>query len=187
MPLRIWPCALAYLALACSEADDASEEPSKLELLTWWSQPTELAAIEAVIDVHKAKYPDVDIEVLGSDNQDTLGSDVQNRLADGNPPTAFQANLGGNALGWAESAQDLSDRAAAWSSHFDASILERLTADGKLVGVPLALTRQNNAYYNQAKLEQLGLDVPAGRVGFAAWLAALGELGYTRPLCMGDK
>jgi len=112
---------------------------------------------------------------------------VQNRLADGNPPTAFQANLGGNALKWAESAQDLSQRAESWSSHFDASILERLTTDGKLVGVPLALTRQNNAYYNLALLEELALDVPEGRSGFDAWLTTLSELGYTRPLCMGDK
>jgi glucose/mannose transport system substrate-binding protein len=186
MPSRIWPCALVCLALACSDADE-SEEPSKLELLTWWSQPTELAAIQAVIDLHEAKYPSVDIEVLGSDNQDTLGGDVQNRLAEGNPPTAFQANLGGNALKWAESAQDLSARAAAWSSHFDASILERLTVDGKLVGVPLALTRQNNAYYNLALLERLDLQVPRGRSEFDAWLAALAEIGYTHPLCMGDK
>jgi glucose/mannose transport system substrate-binding protein len=184
---RCWRYALPCLALGCSDPDEPSE-PKKLELLTWWSQPTELSAIQAVIDVHATRHPHVEVEVLKSDNLDTLGSDVQNRLAEGDPPTAFQANLGENALKWAESAQDLSERSAAWADHFDAGILERLMdADGKLVGVPLALTRQNNAYYNLAMLEQLELDIPEGRDELDAWLAALGELGFLHPLCMGDQ
>ncbi len=180
-------CALALGTLGCS-SDSTGDETStgKLELLTWWSQPSELDAIDAVIAVHNAKYPGVDIDVHSSMSQGTMTTDVETRLAEGTPPTAFQANLGGNALQWAESSQDLSDRAASWKSGFQDSILERLTADGKLIGVPLALTRQNNAYYNVKLLNELELEVPEGREGFDAWLAALGELGYTHPLCMGD-
>lgn len=176
---------VALAALGCSSADE--DDAARVELLTWWSQPSELDAINAAIDVHRRSHPGVQIKVHQSDKQGTLGNDVQRRLAQGTPPTAFQANLGGNALQWAESAQDLGARATAWESAFDARILERLTVDGKLIGVPLALTRQNNAYYNLKLLRELDLEVPVGREGFDAWLQALTEKGYTHPLCIGDQ
>jgi glucose/mannose transport system substrate-binding protein len=172
------------LALGCSDAETADD--SKLELLTWWQQRSELDAIDAVIAVHNQSHPDVEVTVNSSKSQGSMTTDVQTRLAEGTPPTAFQANLGGNALQWAESAQDLSSRAESWSGDFQASILERLTVEQQLIGVPLALTRQNNAYYNVALLDELGLDIPEGREELDAWLLELGELGYTHPLCMGD-
>jgi ABC-type glycerol-3-phosphate transport system substrate-binding protein len=144
-------CALALGLWGCSGSGaetDASGDRAHIDVLTWWSQPSELDAIEAVIAVHLAKFPQVEVRVLSSQNQGTLATDVEKGLAEGAPPTAFQANLGGNALQWAESSPDLSERARAWSSEFRETILERLSKDGKLIGVPLALTRQNNAYYN---------------------------------------
>lgn len=183
--LVVSACAFGSVALGCAETGEGSED-GELELLTWWSQESELTAIEAVIAVHRAKHPGVEVEVLQSQDQGSMTKNVQDRLTDGAPPTAFQANLGGNALQWSDTAQALNDRARFWSSAFQDSILERVTKDGELIGVPLALTRQNNAYYNVQLLEQLGLDIPVGRDGLDAWLAALGELGYTHPLCLGD-
>ncbi|HEY6079460.1 MAG TPA: ABC transporter substrate-binding protein [Polyangiaceae bacterium] len=177
--------ALALVALGCSSS--GADDEARVELLTWWKQPSELDAIHAAIDVHRLGHPDVQIKVHTSDTQGTLGNDVQRRLAEGTPPTAFQANLGGNGLQWAESAQDLRPRAMAWEGAFDPSILERLTVDGKLIGVPLALTRQNNAYYNPKLLSELELDIPVGREGFEAWLQSLADMGYTHPLCIGDE
>ncbi len=183
--LIVSACAFGFAALGCAETGGGSEE-GQLELLTWWSQQSELRAINAVIAVHRAKHPGVEVEVLQSQNQASMTKNIQDRLTDGAPPTAFQANLGGNALQWSDTAQALNDRARAWSHAFQDSILERVTKDGELIGVPLALTRQNNAYYNLQLLERLGLDIPVGRAGLDTWLAALGELGYTHPLCLGD-
>jgi glucose/mannose transport system substrate-binding protein len=180
--------ALALATSACSGTDgEAGNEQTTIELLSWWSQESELSAIDAVIDVNRQKHPNVDIRVLKAKSQGAMMSDVRRGLADGTPPTAFQANLGGNAQQWSESAQPLNARAKAWSSAFQDSILERVSANGDLIAVPLALTRQNNAYYNLKLLKQLGLDIPQGRAQFDAWLLALGELGYTHPLCIGDQ
>jgi glucose/mannose transport system substrate-binding protein len=180
--------ALAFATSACSGQDgEAGDERTTLELLTWWSQESELSAIDAVIEVNRRKHPNVDVRVLKAKSQGAMTSDVRRGLADGTPPTAFQANLGGNALQWSESAQPLNARAKAWASAFQDGILERVSADNDLIAVPLALTRQNNAYYNSKRLEQLGLDIPYGREEFDAWLEALGELGYTHPLCIGDQ
>lgn len=180
--------ALSLTCAGCSATDgEANGNQTVLELLTWWSQPSELAAIDAVIAVNAQKHPNVEVRVLTAKNQGAMTSDVRRGLADGTPPTAFQANLGGNTLQWAESAQSLNARAKAWSSAFQDSILERVSYDGDLIAVPLALTRQNNAYYNLKVLKRLGLEIPQGREEFDAWLAALTELGYTHPLCIGDQ
>jgi glucose/mannose transport system substrate-binding protein len=180
--------ALAAASWGCSGTDGEAEGGrTVLDLLTWWSQPSELDAIDAVIAVNHAKHPRVDIRVLKAKSQGAMISDVKRGLADGTPPSAYQANLGGNTLQWAESAQPLNARAKAWSANFQDGILERVSADGQLIAVPLALTRQNNAYYNLKLLKQLGLEIPKGREEFAAWLSALGELGYTHPLCLGDQ
>jgi glucose/mannose transport system substrate-binding protein len=180
--------ALAIVLGGCSGSEgEAGNGEINFDLLTWWSQPSELDAIDAVIAVNTRKHPDVRIKVFKAKSQGAMISDVQSRLADGTPPTAFQANLGGNALQWSESAQPLNARAKAWSKDFQDSILERVSSGGDIIGVPLALTRQNNAYYNLKLLDQLGLDIPVGRDEFSAWLAALAELGYTHPLCIGDQ
>lgn len=179
-------CAFGLVVLGCSDLDSKSQD-NQLELLTWWSQASELAAIRAVIEVHRAEHPDIEVEVLQSQNQGSMTKDVQDRLVDGTPPSAFQANLGGNALQWSETAQTLNDRAQAWSAAFRDSILERVSNAGQLMAVPLALTRQNNAYYNLEVLAELGLDIPVGRAAFDAWLEKLVELGYTHPLCLGDQ
>jgi glucose/mannose transport system substrate-binding protein len=189
-PLRLrslqWlalPLVLASTGCA-SSSDDEGEV--RFDLQTWWSQKSELDAIDAVIAVNQERHPNVHIRVLNSDSQGALQLDVKRGLAEGTPPTAFQANLGGNALQWRDSALPINQRAKAWSSAFQDSILERVTADGALLGVPLALTRQNNAYYNLKLLSQLHLEIPQGRDELDTWLAALAAKGYTHPLCLGD-
>ena len=180
--------ALALAAAGCSGTEgEAAPGEINFDLLTWWSQDSELSAIDAVIDVNARKHPNVKIKVFTAKTQGAMITDVQSRLADGTPPTAYQANLGGNALQWSESAQPLNARAQAWSRNFQDGILERVSSGGDIIGVPLALTRQNNAYYNLKLLKQLGLDIPVGRDELDQWLAALAAQGYTHPLCIGDK
>jgi len=179
---------LSLASAGCSGTDGAADTGQRnLDLSTWWSQKSELDAIDAVIAVNHAKHPDVNITVLTAKSQQAMVSDVQSRLVDGTPPAAFQANLGGNALQWWESALPLNGRAKGWASAFQASILERVSVGHDLIGVPLALTRQNNAYYNLKVLSSLGLDIPKGRDQFESWLAALAAQGYTHPLCFGDQ
>ncbi|HXK18699.1 MAG TPA: ABC transporter substrate-binding protein [Polyangiaceae bacterium] len=180
--------ALSLATAGCSGTDGAADNGQKnLDLATWWSQKSELDAIDAVIAMNHAKHPDVNITVLTAKSLQALGSDVQSRLALGTPPTAFQANLGGNAQQWKESALPLNGRAKRWGADaFQSSILDRVSVGSDIIAVPLALTRQNNAYYNLKVLSSLGLDIPKGRDELETWLAALADKGYTHPLCLGD-
>lgn len=178
--------ALGLGSLGCSGSEDDTDV--NLELLTWWSQDSERDAVKAVITLNNARHPNVHVRVLYADSQQAMARDINLRLADGTPPSAFQANLGGNALQWANRAQGINDRAEAWSGAFQASILERLTdQDGKILGVPVAVTRQNNVYYNKDALAEAGVDIPEGRDGLTDWLATLADKGYTHPICIGDQ
>src|SRR5258706_4779016 len=92
------------LLTACGSSDEAPP-PVKIEVDTWWTGPAELSAINALVDVHKKTHPDVTINVKSSATSNDLVDEIKARLAAGNPPAAFQANLGGNALQWGGGAQ----------------------------------------------------------------------------------
>src|SRR5262249_45174215 len=144
-----------------------------LELATWWTGMSEVGALNALLDVHKAAHPEVTVQIVSVADQQTLQSTIQNRFVNGNPPAAFQANLGGSALAWGTSAQSLNAASAAWSSAFKADVLDQLTYNGNLIGVPLALTRQNAAYWNMKVLGTLTLtnQIPTTIAQFDTWLS----------------
>jgi glucose/mannose transport system substrate-binding protein len=177
-----------HLFTGCS-GGDASEQATetRLELLTWWREPGELAAFDALLAVHEAAHPGAQVIVQFSAARTTMVDDLQTRLADGNPPTAFQETLGGRVRAWAASAQPLDSYASGWSGDYDPTLLDLVSSDGALIGVPLAITRQNNAYYNKRVLDALQLGIPYGSSGFSFWLEELREAGYLHPLCIGDR
>jgi glucose/mannose transport system substrate-binding protein len=183
---RVTPLVAFAALLGCASDAVDEPEPRRIELLTWWTEPTEIDAIDALVAVHRQRNPGAEVSVLSTANHETLVVDMQNRFAEGNPPAAFQENLGGNALRWSSSAQSLESRSGGWSSAFQPALLDLVTVNEVLIGVPVAITRQNDAYYNQAVLDDLGLSIPEGNDAFLSWLAELAERGYTHPLCAGD-
>jgi glucose/mannose transport system substrate-binding protein len=142
--------------------------------------------------VHKKSHPDVKVTTLTSTSQADLQATVQSRFTTGNPPAAFQANLGGSALTWGPSAASLNGPSSKWVSSFPQNVIEQLTYNGALIGVPLALTRQNVAYWNLKVLSplmapQLTKQIPETIPEMQTWLTEVAALGYTHPLCFGGK
>jgi hypothetical protein len=150
---------------------------------------SELAPIQAVVQIHDKSYPSVTVNVVTAASQAAMDTDVTNRFAAGTPPAALQANLGGNALQFAAGALDLGS--APWKSSFQPSVLQTLAdPSGKLIGVPLGLTRQNVAYWNLRVLSTLPAPlntIPVGVPGFKTWITGVAAAGYTHPLCFGFK
>jgi glucose/mannose transport system substrate-binding protein len=178
------------LLAACGSSDDVAPAPVSIELATWWTSGAEVNAINALIDVHKKTHPDVTIKALPAENAAALQSLVTSRLGAGNPPAAFQANLGGSALQWGPNAQSLNSVSGAWASNFEPSVLEQLTYQGALIGVPVALTRQNVAYWNLKvinTISPLTNKIPSTIAEFNTWLTEVAAAGYTHPLCFGGK
>jgi ABC-type glycerol-3-phosphate transport system substrate-binding protein len=79
---------------------------------------------------------------------------------------------------------------AGWVSSFPPSVLDMLIQNGRLIGVPLGITRQNVAYWNLRVLRTLPAPlnaIPKGVQGFTTWLTGVSAAGYTHPLCFGLK
>jgi glucose/mannose transport system substrate-binding protein len=192
------PCALlAGLGLlsACGSGDPAPPDPVVLELATWWSNVADNRALTALLDVHRKTFPGVTITTLPLSSPQVLASTMRTRFNDGNPPAAFQANLGTGALTWGQSAESLNMASVSWLSEFDSRIIEQLTFNGTLIGVPLGLTRQNVAYWNVKILRPLADPsnpkiskmIPETTADFETWLVELTGLGYKHPICFGGK
>ena len=177
------------LVAGCGSSTDEPAPPVTLELATWWSGMSETGALNALLDVHKKNHPDVTINIVTLADQQALQTTMTNRFSENNPPAAFQANLGGSALAWGASAQSLNGASSGWSSGFASGVLEQLTFQGALIGVPLALTRQNAAYWNVKVLNTLTLTkkVPETAAEFDTWLTETAGLGYTHPICFSGK
>jgi hypothetical protein len=156
---------------------------------TWWTVATDLTPIESVVTLHEALYPNVTVNVVSSSTQGTMDTSVTNRFTNGNPPAAFQANLGANALQFSAGALALGQ--PSWASAFPKGVLQTLTdPTGKLVGVPLGLTRQNVTYWNLKVMSTLPAPlnaIPVGATAFQTWITAAVAAGYTHPICLGLK
>ena len=92
-------CVMTSCALgACSGTD--SEEENKLVFFKWWTSPGELAALNKLVGVFTAKYPDVMVEnavVTGGP-----ATNLHDRLYDqglkvGKPPDSYQLHIGAEA------------------------------------------------------------------------------------------
>jgi hypothetical protein len=162
-----------------------------LELDTWWNTPSQLTPIQDVIKIHETQYPNVTVNVVTATSQAAMDTDVTNRFAAGTPPAALEANLGGNALQFAAGALNLGSPSWASNTIFPPSVLDTLRdPSGKLIGVPLGLTRQNVAYWNLQVLRTLPAPlnaIPVGLDAFKTWITGVAAAGYTHPLCFGFK
>jgi hypothetical protein len=180
---------LALAGVACGSGGGTATPPKPvtLELDTWWTTAADLAPIQSVIALHHTAHSNVTVNVVSAASQGEMDKAVTNRFTNGNPPAALQANLGGNALQFGSSALALNPK---WTSAFNPAVLGQLTSNGKLIGVPLGLTRQNAAYWNNKVLAQLPAPlnaVPVGLDAFKTWIAGVTAAGYTHPLCFGFK
>jgi len=141
--------------------------------------------MQGIAALHEEMYP-VAVKVVRFQSQDTMDTSIMSRFAAGDPPQAFEAGPGENAIQFANGGLDLSG--ADWVSSFSPTVLQPLTQNGKLIGVPFGVVRQNVAYWNLRVLSTLAPPlnaVPTGVDGFKTWLVGLSAAGYTHPLCFG--
>jgi glucose/mannose transport system substrate-binding protein len=108
---------------------------------------------------------------------------LRNRMLHNEPPDTFQANVGDDLMQWVltngsdarESKllplDDLVAGVASWREAMPAALLERVSYDGKIYGVPADLHRNNTLFYNRKVFAKYGLTEPKT----VADLAAMGE------------
>src|SRR5258708_20710701 len=93
-----WLALAPMVATACQGA--SPEQDDKLVFFNWWTSPGELAALNKLVAVFTAKYPDVMIEnavVTGGPATDLHARLYDQGLKAGKPPDSYQVHIGAQA------------------------------------------------------------------------------------------
>ncbi len=158
----------AVLVWGCSS--DTADGTVGVEVFNWWDAPGEYEAMEALIEVHEERHPNIDVLNAHHANSDESRTLLEMRILEGEPPDTFQANAGHDLLRWVGaysrgsidilwSLDDLAHEEG-WLDAFPPEVLDTVREDDVLYAVPLNVHRINALYYNVHVFDRLGLTVP---------------------------
>jgi glucose/mannose transport system substrate-binding protein len=147
------------------------EVGGQVEVFSWWTSGGEQEALNAVITEHQSLVPEAKVTNASVEYADKAREQLAIRFADGFPPDLFQANMGEDLYGWVvtngqndsqsyvENLNDLSE-ALNWADVFDPEVLDSVTYDGNMYGVPLNVHRINALYYRIDLFDKYELQPP---------------------------
>jgi glucose/mannose transport system substrate-binding protein len=143
-----------------------------IELFSWWARVGDSNALEALASEHRRRNPG---DVLINATAELSGlarSTLRKRMQRDEPPDTFQANAGKDLMQWVvvngiddqeSKLLPLDDRigdVATWRKAVPRSVLDQLSYNGKLYGVPSNIHRLNTMFYNKAVFRNFGLSEP---------------------------
>ncbi len=186
--------ALMLLAACGSPEAPPTSTGTQVEVLTWWASGPEKLAMDTLVQRFRADHPDitfVDAAVAGGAG--SLAKDVlASRLADGDPPDAFQVHGGAElaahvAAGDLAPLTDLADDLRL-PDGLDPDVLSMVSVDGEVWAVPVDLHRANLLWANTEVLAEAGLDPTAQYADLDAWFETLETVRATgrTPLALGS-
>jgi glucose/mannose transport system substrate-binding protein len=166
---RVLTCALLTTLIGCSDdGDDGAQPPGDVvEIFSWWVDPGEFEALEALLNVHTENHPNSTIiNVVQRGGGTAARETLEMRMRAGDPPDTFQSNFGLALQNWLDlDGQEtiapidgvLGDED--WAA-YPPRLLEDVSANGAIYGVPLNVHRDNSLFYNVHVFEQNGLEPP---------------------------
>jgi glucose/mannose transport system substrate-binding protein len=176
------PLILATM-VGCGSDDSGGTDTTvkKLEVYSWLVSGAEGTALENLFKVLEDRVPGINIVNAAQGRSDEARKELPMRMAAGNPPDSFQA-IGGADLGeWVKKNSleplDAIADAEGWRGAFG-SVLDSVTKDGHIYGVPLNLERDNTLFYNKNVLSAAGVD-PATLSTPDGWFAAAEKIKAT--------
>src|SRR5271157_2346348 len=167
----------------------------KLEVFSWWTSGGEAAALDALFDNYRKKYPGVgviDATVAGGGGS-AARPVLQSRLTVGNPPDTWQSHPGWELLGqyvepnYCEPVTDLY-QSDGWDKVIPKSLVEMMTKDGKIYAVLTGVHHGNVLWYNKKLLDQNEIKV-GDKMTFDEFFAACDKLKAAgiSPIGVGDS
>jgi glucose/mannose transport system substrate-binding protein len=163
------PAATTAPAAEATAAPAASGGTNQLEIFSWWTSGGEVEALNALYDIYKKKYPEVEIvnaALAGGTGQGgNMKAVLETRMIGGDPPDSFQVHLGQELLGSHVKAgrmEDLSElfKSEGWMEVFPKGLIELASSEGKPYSVPVNIHRSNVMWYNTTHLKDAGLEKP---------------------------
>jgi glucose/mannose transport system substrate-binding protein len=165
----------------------------KLEIFSWWTAGGEADGLNAMYEIFKAKYPDV--EVINATVAGGAGSNAKavlaTRMQADDPPDSFQVHAGHELLdSWvkADKMEPITFifEANGWMDKYPKGVIDVISMDGDIWSVPVNIHRSNVLWYNKQVFADNGLEPPKTLDEFFTVADALKAAGVT-PLALGDK
>ncbi len=185
------------LLAACQPATpQPAEKPAaenKLEIFSWWTAGGEADGLNALFDIYKKKYPDVEIinaTVAGGAGTNAKAV-LKTRMQGGDPPDSFQVHGGAELIdtwvkpGFMEPVTFIY-KEEGWMDKFPKDLIDIVSYDGEIWSVPVNVHRGNVLWYNKAIFDKYGLKAPETFDEFFQVAETLKQNGVT-PLALGDK
>jgi glucose/mannose transport system substrate-binding protein len=174
----LWLLSTTLATVACGREDAASprsDHPASapeppIEIFSWFERIGESDPLGVLAAEHRRRYPD-DV-IINARASGLARKALRGRMLRGEPPDAFQANVGTDLLQWVlvdgEDAREskllpldgLVAGVGSWRKAIPSALLERLSYDGKIYGVPADLHRNNTLFYNKKVFARYGLGEP---------------------------
>lgn len=162
-----------------------------LEIFSWWAGD-EGPALEALIALYNADYPQVEIinaTVTGGAGVN-FRAVLKTRMLGGNPPASFQVHAGQELIGtWvvADRMQDLTwlYEEEGWFEIFPQALIDHVSHEAGIYAVPVNIHRAGVMWYIPAHLTKWGISIPTTLDEFYAICATLQRQEIT-PLVVGE-
>lgn len=151
-------CSIALLGCAPDSSSSSQDgaASTRVEIYSWWTNPGEAEALNAVLSLHARNHASIEILNIAT-SQDASGNKPELRdLMDAHtPPDIFQANaykLSTEWMGQGFEFEPLDSLFAAegWNSVFAPEALATVTFGGHILALPVNMHRENGIFYNKS-------------------------------------
>ncbi len=195
-PLSDWKCDKLTGAAPAAEAPAAAaagltanpDLKGKLEIFSWWTAGGEAEGLNAMFEVYKKYFPNV--EIVNATVAGGAGTNAKavlaTRLQGGNPPDSFQVHAGlevekYSPMEYLQPVDEILDPAV-----YPKDLLSMLKYEDHYWGVPVNIHRSNVLWYNKKIFQEVGIEVPKTMDEFFAACEKIKAKGYI-PVTMGTK
>lgn len=177
-----------------ASTDAASGDASEVEVFSWWTGGGEAAGLDAMIEVFKEEYPN--IEFVNAAVAGGAGTNARavlaTRLQAGDPPDSWQGHAGQELIGTYVAADQIEPlnflyEEEGWLEVMPETLIPLMSQDGNIYSVPVNIHRANVLWYNPSVLEENGVEVPTTLDEWFAAMDTLKEAGMNAPLAMGEQ
>ena len=150
---------LAPLLASCG-----SEDENEVEIFSWWTGAGEEEGLTELTKIYRDRHPGVEFQnsAIAGGGGGAAQEELAKRLKENDPPDSFQGHVGAELRDHIENdvIQDLSKlyEEEFWQNTFHPSLMEGLTYDGKIYGVPVNVHRANLMWHKPDVAEELGVD-----------------------------
>jgi glucose/mannose transport system substrate-binding protein len=195
LPLVPWTFVIALAGCGSSgarvqrRADGGPEAQPPIELLAWLERIGDSDPLASLTATHRQHYPDDVIIAARVASSAQARTTLRARLLRDEPPDTFQANVGRDLMQWVlangtdarESKllplDDLVPAAASWRKAMPRELLDAVSYEGKIYGVPLNVHRNNLIFYNKNVFRKNRLAEPTSVADLIAAGKKLREAG----------